>query len=164
MKALPELRRILLEACVLVACGVLVGLSVHHDAVLDAFTGSRLPSPPSSAVVERYPVPVLLDEVRDLLAAGALPVDARDPEAFAAGHLPGAVAVPLGDAATAIDRLLQETPPARTLVVYCSGYGCADSFDLALLLIDKGYLDVRVFEGGLPAWRDAGLAISGGGP
>ncbi|MDT8441806.1 MAG: rhodanese-like domain-containing protein [Desulfuromonadales bacterium] len=164
MKALSELRRILLEASVLVACGVLIGLSLHHERVLDAFAGRLLPQPaaPATTAVERFPLPVLLDEARDLLAAGALPVDARTPETFAAGHLPGAVSVPLAEAEAAIDRLLQSTPRALPLVVYCGGYGCTDSFDLALLLIERGYRDVRVFEGGFPAWRAAGLAVAGG--
>jgi rhodanese-related sulfurtransferase len=45
------------------------------------------------------------------------------------------------------------------LVIYCNGYGCPDSFDLGLRLIEAGYRDVRVFEGGLPEWRDAGLPV-----
>ncbi|NIQ98282.1 MAG: rhodanese-like domain-containing protein, partial [Desulfuromonadales bacterium] len=51
----------------------------------------------------------------------------------------------------------------RTLVVYCSGYGCPDSFDLAVRLIEDGYRNVRLFEGGLPEWREAGLPVEGGG-
>jgi 3-mercaptopyruvate sulfurtransferase SseA len=30
-------------------------------------------------------------------------------------------------------------------------------------LIETGYRDVRVFEGGYPEWRDAGLAVAGEG-
>jgi rhodanese-related sulfurtransferase len=48
-------------------------------------------------------------------------------------------------------------------VTYCSGFGCPDSFDLGMRLIETGYRDVRVFEGGYPEWRDAGLAVAGEG-
>ena len=48
------------------------------------------------------------------------------------------------------------------LVVYCSGYGCPDSFDLAMRLLAAGYRDVLVFEGGFPAWQDAGLPVMTG--
>ncbi len=57
----------------------------------------------------------------------------------------------------------QRTIPAgRTLITFCSGYGCPDSFDLAVLLQQAGYRDVRVFEGGFPQWRDAGLPVEAG--
>ncbi len=38
-----SLRRIILEACVLVALGVLLGLMLHHRMVLDAFSGNLVP-------------------------------------------------------------------------------------------------------------------------
>jgi len=46
-----------------------------------------------------------------------------------------------------------------TLMLYCSGFGCPDSFDLGERLLAEGYLDVRVYEGGFPEWRDAGLPV-----
>jgi 3-mercaptopyruvate sulfurtransferase SseA len=48
------------------------------------------------------------------------------------------------------------------LVLYCSGYGCPDSFDLGIILLAEGYRDVRVFEGGFPEWADAGLPVERG--
>ncbi len=44
----------------------------------------------------------------------------------------------------------------QPLVVYCSGYDCHDSRDLATRLLAAGYRTVYVFEGGYPEWRDAG--------
>ena len=49
----------------------------------------------------------------------------------------------------------------QVIITYCSGFGCPDSFDLGVLLIELGYQDVRVFEGGYPEWRDAGLPVAG---
>ncbi len=59
---------------------------------------------------------------------------------------------------------LQKVAVEKTLVAYCNGYGCPDSFDLGLRLIREGYRDVRVYEGGLPEWRDAGLPVVKGQP
>ena len=71
--------RTFFEALVIGILGLLTGLAVNHRLVLDAFAG-RLATPVLAAatVQSRLPQPVLLAEVRELLAAGALPVDARD--------------------------------------------------------------------------------------
>lgn len=154
------LPRALLQAAAIAALGLLVGLAINHRLVLDAFAG-RL-APPATAVqsaADQLPPPVLLAEVRELLAAGARPVDAREAAQFADGHLPGALSLPLGEFDAQLDGFRLQVAEGETLVLYCSGYGCPDSFDLGLLLIAAGYLDVRVFEGGLPEWRDAGLPV-----
>lgn len=155
------LPRTLLQSAVIAALGLLVGLMINHRLVLDAFRG-RL-APPATAVqtaAGQLPQPVLLAEVRDLLDSGARPVDARDAAQFADGHLPGAISLPLGEFNAQLDGFRRQVAADETLVLYCSGYGCPDSFDLGLLLIATGYLDVRVFEGGLPEWRDAGLPVA----
>lgn len=159
-----DLRRIILEACVLVAFGGLAGLSLNHDLVLDAFSGRIKPPAPAedSAVEQRLPAPVLLAEVQRLAEEGALLIDARAPEVYAEGHLPAAISLPLAEAEAHLETFRQTVAPDRTLIVYCSGYGCPDSFDLAVRLIGEGYQDVRVFEGGFPEWRDAALPVAGG--
>jgi rhodanese-related sulfurtransferase len=155
------LPRILLQSAVIAALGLLAGLAINHRLVLDAIAG-RL-APPATAVrsaVDQLPQPALLTEVRELLAAGARPVDAREAAQFADGHLPGALSLPLGEFDVQLEDFRRQVAAGETLVLYCSGYGCPDSFDLGLLLMAAGYRDVRVFEGGLPEWRDAGLPVA----
>jgi rhodanese-related sulfurtransferase len=160
------LKLIALESCVLVAFGALFGLTLNHQMVMDAFSG-RLVPPPRQVAAEAVPVllpmPVLLDEVQQLATDGALIIDARNPELFAAGHIEGAVPLPLVDVDPVLADFLDRVARDRTLITYCSGFGCPDSFDLGVLLLEAGYQDVRVFEGGFPEWRDAGLRVSGEG-
>lgn len=160
-----ELKRILMEACVLVSFGVLFGLMLNHQLVMDAFTGQLVsPQTVEEAQIEPLlPVPVLLEEVQQELAAGSIVVDARSPELFADGHIAGAISLPLVEAEDALSNFIAEVPKEKTIIVYCSGFGCPDSFDLAIMLMEAGYGDVRVFEGGFPEWRDAGLPIAGAG-
>jgi rhodanese-related sulfurtransferase len=166
-----NLKRIFLEACVLMAFGALFGLTMNHQLVLDAFAGRLVPQRPVGDMQEEpqekvplaYPMPILLDEVQQLMTEGGLLIDARSPELFEAGHIEGAISLPLVDIETVLPDFSRRVDKDRTVVTYCSGFGCPDSFDLGVRLIETGYSDVRVFEGGYPEWRDAGLAIAGEG-
>ena len=155
------LPRILVEAMLIAALGVTVGLAVNHRQVADAFAGRLAPPPPQSAAAPAslLPQPVLLAEVREL-AGDAVLVDARDAALYADGHLQGAVSLPLGEVEGQLAGFRQKVPVEKTLIIYCNGYGCPDSFDLGLRLLKSGYRDVRVFEGGFPEWRDAGLPVT----
>jgi rhodanese-related sulfurtransferase len=161
-----DMKRIGLEACVLIAFGTLFGLTLNHQLVMDAFSG-RLVPPPRQTVQQpmpvALPVPVLIGEVRQLMASGALLVDARSPELYATGHIEGAVSLPLVEIDTGLPKFLEHLAKDRSIITYCSGFGCPDSFDLGVLLIEAGCRDVRVFEGGFPEWRDAGLPVAGEG-
>lgn len=157
----------------LIAFGALVGLSLHHQLVMDAFSGRLVP--PSRPVVPfqpeaqdkapaALPMPVLLDEVQQVIASGGLIVDARSPELYAQGHIAGALSLPLTEIEAGLPEFLERIAKDRIIIAYCSGFGCPDSFDLGVVLIEAGYLDVRVFEGGYPEWRDAGLPVTGEKP
>lgn len=159
-----DLKRIGLEACVLIAFGALFGLTLNHQLVVDAFSG-RLVAPLRSITQESVPValpmPVLIDEVQQLIASGGWIVDARGPELFAMGSIDGALSLPLVDIDAFLPAFLARVAKDQVIIIYCSGFGCPDSFDLGVLLIELGYQDVRVFEGGYPEWRDVGLPVAG---
>ena len=164
-----DLKRIFLEACVLIAFGALFGLTMNHQLVLDAFDGRLVPQRPAvnaeqelqQDVPMALPMPVLLNEVQQLMTDGGLLVDARSPELFAAGHIKGAISLPFVDIDEVLADFIARTDQDQVVVTYCSGFGCPDSFDLGMRLIEEGFSDVRVFEGGYPEWRDAGLAVAG---
>ena len=166
-----NLKRILLEASVLIAFGALFGLTINNRLVLDAFAGRLVPQhlienvenelPENAALV--LPMPILLDEVQQLMTEGGLLVDARSAELFEAAHIEGAVSLPLVDLDDHMADFIRRIDKDRVIVTYCSGFGCPDSFDLGMQLVEAGYSDVRVFEGGYPEWRDAGLAVAGEG-
>ena len=166
-----NLKRILLEACVLIAFGALFGLTINNQLVLDAFAGRLIPQRPVGDMQEEpqekvplaYPMPILLDEVQQLMTEGGLLVDARSAELFEAAHIEGAISLPLVDLDDHMADFTRRIHKDQVIVTYCSGFGCPDSFDLGMRLIETGYSDVRVFEGGYPEWRDAGLAVAGEG-
>lgn len=157
----PDLRRILLEAAVIVLLGVVLGLSFNGRLLMTVFSGRLAQAPVEDAARTLYPLPVDLAEVRELLAAGAALVDARAVELYADGHLPGALSLPPG---AQLETFRRAVPLDRVIITYCSGYGCPDSFDQGVRLLEAGWQDVRVYEGGYPEWRDAGLPVERGEP
>ena len=146
------------------ALGVLIGLSVNYRLVLDAFAGRiEPPAQAASGARQSTPVPIDLAGVKAERQNGALLVDARIPELYAEGHLPGAVSLPLAEFDRQLPAFREQVPEDRPLITYCNGYGCPDSYDLAVQLLEAGYRRVWVFEGGFPAWQDAGLPVQRGG-
>ena len=97
-----------------------------------------------------------------MVVRDALLIDARESAHFRAGHVPGAVSLPLAEAR---ERLMAEPvspEPGHPLIVYCGGLDCDDALDLALLLRRFGYRDVTLFAGGWAEWRAAGGAVETG--
>lgn len=97
--------------------------------------------------------PVLAREVLDRARKGLVTVlDVRPHEEFAAGHVAGAVNIPIHE----LERRLSELPRRREVVAYCRGPYCLMSFEAVQLLRRKG-LKARRLKDGLPEWRLAGL-------
>ncbi|MDZ7662959.1 MAG: rhodanese-like domain-containing protein [Thiohalophilus sp.] len=83
-------------------------------------------------------------------------IDVRPPEEYAAGHLPGAVNIPLGE----LEQRLAELGENRDqeIVAYCRGPHCVLAFDAVARLREKG-LNARRLEDGYPEWKTAGLPV-----
>ena len=86
-------------------------------------------------------------------------LDVRPPEEYAAGHIAGAVSLPLPE----LERRLAEVPRGRRVVAYCRGPYCVLAAEAVRLLRKRGVDAVRLREG-YPEWRDAGLPIEAGAP
>ena len=98
-------------------------------------------------------------EADRLVAAGALLLDVREDDEWAAGHAPAAVHLPMGQV---VDRL-GELPTDRTIVCMCRAG--ARSQSVAVHLAGSGF-DVRNASGGMQAWAAHGLPVTAadGGP
>jgi rhodanese-related sulfurtransferase len=83
-------------------------------------------------------------------------VDVRGADEFAAGHLRDAKNIPLPDLASRIAEL--DKSKNRTVVVICESGTRSDK--AARQLAAAGFEDVFSLEGGLTAWRAAGLPVT----
>lgn len=81
-------------------------------------------------------------------------LDVRPREEYAAGHLPGAINIPVQQ----LEKRMRELPKRREVVAYCRGPYCLMSYDAVALLRRKGR-KARRLEAGLPEWRQGGLPI-----
>jgi rhodanese-related sulfurtransferase len=101
--------------------------------------------------------PVTREELARRLQDGDAPMvlDVRPAAEHAAGHLPGAVSIPIGE----LRRRLADLPVDREIVAYCRGPYCAFAHEAVAVLREEGFT-ARRLEDGLPEWEAAGLAVS----
>jgi len=87
-------------------------------------------------------------------------VDALSPISYAGVHLPGAINIP----PDRVDELAELRIPDREteVVVYCAGWDCDSSVEVAERLVALGYRNVLHYAGGKDDWREAGLPLEGG--
>ena len=83
-------------------------------------------------------------------------LDVRPEEEYRAGHIPGALSVPVN----ALEAALQTLPKDKEIVAYCRGPYCVFSDEAARFLNARGYRARRLTEG-FPDWRAAGLPVEG---
>ena len=86
-------------------------------------------------------------------------VDARSAEDYDEGHIKGAVSLPVGQFDEKIEAFLEQYPPEKAIITYCSGRTCEDSHRLAQLLLAFGYTEINVFIDGYPGWKAEGYPI-----
>jgi rhodanese-related sulfurtransferase len=100
-------------------------------------------------------------DVSDVHAAleGAVPgfvlVDSRSDDAWAQGHLPGALHLPTGQIAARAAALI---PAGTPVVTYCWGPGCNGATRAALAFAELGY-PVREMLGGYEYWVREGFSV-----
>src|SRR5712691_8094291 len=81
-------------------------------------------------------------------------LDTRPPNEYAAGHIAGALSVPVDD----LQRRLRQLPKGKEYVAYCRGPYCVYADQAVDLLRAKGRHARRLREG-FPEWRAAGLPV-----
>jgi rhodanese-related sulfurtransferase len=84
-------------------------------------------------------------------------LDVRPAEEYHAGHIPGAVSVPLKE----LKSHLSSLPRDQEIVAYCRGPYCVLAEEAVHLLRAKGF-NARRMECGVPDWRALGLPVVSG--
>jgi len=84
-------------------------------------------------------------------------IDVRPPDEYAAGHVAGAVNVPIEE----LTNFINDLNSGQEIVAYCRGPYCLMSFDAVETLRKKGFKAIRL-ENGFPEWKQGGHPIKTG--
>src|SRR3989440_7319919 len=95
-------------------------------------------------------------EVREQASNGAVVIDVREPEEWAAGHVPGARHVPK----SYLESRIEGAAPDRSqhLILYCAS-GNRSAWATRTLVDDLGYEHVESMTGGFTLWKDRGYEV-----
>jgi rhodanese-related sulfurtransferase/DNA-binding MarR family transcriptional regulator len=123
-----------------------------HQAAVPAATVAYLGADGAAEVTR--------EELRARVEAGqSVLLDVRPVEEYLAGHIPGAVSIPVAELAERIEEL----PEEAEVIVYCRGEYCVLAYDAVRLLTDRGRCAIRLSDGMLE-WRLAALPVEAGQP
>ncbi len=115
------------------------------DRLVQAYFGSR-------DDLEAIPREELVRRVRE---GRVVVVDVRPAEEYRAGHVAGALSLPVDE----LDRRLSELPARKEIVAYCRGPYCVMAYDAVTRLRARGRRARRLVDG-VPEWRAAGLPVA----
>jgi rhodanese-related sulfurtransferase/DNA-binding transcriptional ArsR family regulator len=87
-------------------------------------------------------------------AGGVVVLDVRPIEEYSAGHIPGAICIPVGELVGRINEL----PADVEIIVYCRGEYCGMAYDAVQMLTDRGRRAIRLSDGMLE-WRLGELPV-----
>ena len=79
-------------------------------------------------------------------------IDARPQKKYIGGHVPASYNIP--------DTKFEEFYPeistldkTKEIIAYCGGWKCAKSPIVALLLKEKGFTNIKIYQEGMPQWK-----------
>ncbi len=134
--------------------GLFVTYRLADDAVCEFFRTMRVLAESRLAEVEQIKrrflegregmEPLDRDALIKRVRKGTVTVlDVRPIEEYQAGHIPGAMSIPLND----LERHLSEFPHDQEIVAYCRGPYCVLAMEAVEILRAKGFNAVRLKEG-----------------
>ena len=101
--------------------------------------------------------PIAPEELHRRLKAGDVTlIDVRPAGEFAAGHIRGAVSMPVAELARRVDEL----PKRKEVVAYCRGQYCVFAVEAVEQLRRRGLRARRLVES-VSTWRDRGYSVAG---
>ncbi len=148
------MKRSLLQAIGIIIISGMLGIAVN------VFRADGIP------VVERWQEKVLNEQVTGGLpvisvkqakkayeSGEALFVDARDPDFYKLGHIPGAVSLPVRNFDLVFPNIRERLLAAPRIITYCDAANCETSVELSEKLLFAGLARVEIFTGGIQQWK-----------
>jgi rhodanese-related sulfurtransferase/predicted transcriptional regulator len=146
--------------------GLYVTYRLADDTIYDLMRNLRAVAQHRLAEVEQLvrqsregrDYPAQHEQLRERVRRGeVVVVDVRPVEEYRAGHLPGALSIPLKD----LEARLPQLPRDREIVAYCRGTYCLMALQAVEILRQHGYR-ARYLEEGVREMGEAGVELESG--
>jgi rhodanese-related sulfurtransferase len=138
-----------------------VRLSVADSAIFGAHQAGPGVAAAETSTVGAFRVITLGQMKRAVEEGKGMLFDARTPDEFAAGHVPGAQNLYAMAPEAWVDRIA-EVPRDTLVIIYCSNPHCPFGKSLAEFLGSFGFTNMLLFDDGWDAWSGAGLPAAAG--
>lgn len=92
--------------------------------------------------------------------ADAVVVDARFQKDYSAGHIEGAISLPVNCTDQEYTQTTSKLPRNKPIVLYCQSKNCKFAEIIAISLREDGFRELSVFKGGWIEWQQAGESQS----
>jgi rhodanese-related sulfurtransferase len=126
-------------------------VAAEHVAEIERLARAYLGDRSNLEAIERAEL------ARRMRAGEVAIIDVRPEVEFEAGHIRGAISIPIDD----LPRRLKELPRSKRIVAYCRGEFCVFADDAVRLLTRRGFDAVRLTDG-FPEWKSEGRAVATG--
>ena len=93
--------------------------------------------------------------IDNFIGSDRLIIDARYESDYEAGHLEGAINIPVNSSTEKASEIMDKYPKDIEMVIYCQSAGCPFAQKVALKLKDIGYENIRIYKGGYNEWIEA---------
>jgi rhodanese-related sulfurtransferase len=141
------------QAAAVGAVALLGGVGFHLTATLGLLAHPEDVASIQETHVMSFARAVGAAGVDELMKGGAAVVDARFSEDYAAGHIPGAINIPVNQRAAAGRMLARRAGRDAKVILYCQSAGCPFSKQVGRVLWRDGYRNLYVFRGGWDEWE-----------
>ena len=154
-------KKILIQVIVIISASLVLGFTVNvihpnkvrisNERPIDTAAEDTVFQ--QESVHETKAVVINKDQLKNLMATQKIVIiDARTPDEFDAGYIPGAINIPyelLGEYIETVDDLDKVT----WTITYCEGPPCEKSQAFAFELVDMGFKRVAYYDAGLNDWQ-----------
>ena len=144
-----------LEAVILLVASVGMALAIHMNKAAGFLRNPAATSYVAAANVAKFFPKFSLDEARRFQsrAEGVL-IDARFRESYAAGHIEGAINVPIDATSAERHQILADLSRETPVLVYCQSLPCEFDEHVATLMARDGFRTISIYPGGWEEWSD----------
>jgi len=164
MKNKEFIYRIIYQTFAVLIISAAIGLSVNAlrsdgvPLIADWSTSSKLTLNTGESIE------ISIQDARRLcLEDKAIVLDARSPEEYQAGHIDCAINLPWLSFDEYFQNISEKLPEDKIIITYCDGETCNLSKDLAKMLIDMGFKNVKVLVNGWSVWIQNSFPTETGG-